>query len=43
MKFGAFVDLAEKLKTQKKFWKTPIIICGVMITLQMSFLLIMLQ
>jgi len=42
MKFGAFVDLAEKLKTQKKFWKTPII-CGVMITLQMSFLLIMLQ
>ena len=33
MKFGTLVDVTEKLRMQKKFWKTPVI-CGVMITLK---------
>jgi len=34
MKFNTFVDLTEKLRMQKNVWKTPIYICGVMITLK---------
>ena len=33
MKFGTLVDVTEKLRLQKNFFKTPII-CGVMITLK---------